>query len=110
MVGEALAATDGVLDAKSGVADMFKSDSDPTRGVAVTLTDCQQVSVSAKIIAETGKNIPQLVNNATAAITDALQNTAGLHVKDICVEVTDTMTPEEYEARKEENEVEIYPL
>lgn len=96
MVGEALAKIDGILDAKGGFSDILKSDDDPTRGINVNVTEDGEASVNAKIIAETGKNIPNMVNAATAAITETLQNTAGLKVKDICIEVTDTMTAEEF--------------
>lgn len=96
LAGEALAGIKGVLGVKGGLTDLLKDDDDPTRGVSVSVTEDQQVSVSAKIITEAGKNIPDIVNKATDAITQALQKTAGLKVKDICVEVTDTMTQEEY--------------
>lgn len=99
MVGEALSSIDGILDVKDSVIDVFKNEDDLTRGVAVSLTDDQQATVNAKIITETGKNIPNIVNSATDAITKALQNTAGLKPKDICIEVTDTMTKEQFDNR-----------
>ena len=97
MVGEAISEIDGILDAKEKLTDMLKSGDDLTRGLTVTVTEDNSVSVLAKIIIEKGKNIPDIVNQATDAITNALQNMAGLKVKDICVEVADMMTREEYE-------------
>lgn len=101
MVGEALASVDGILGAKDNLADMFKSDEDPTRGITISTTNHHEVEVTAKIFAESGKNIPQMINAATAAITDKLQNTAGLKINGICVEVVDTMTAEEYKNQYE---------
>ncbi|MDL2214204.1 Asp23/Gls24 family envelope stress response protein [Clostridia bacterium OttesenSCG-928-O13] len=100
MVGKAISGIDGILDVKDSIADLLKDEDDLTRGLSVLVSDDNQVSVTAKVIVETGKNIPNIVNQATAAITDVLQNTAGLTAKDICVEVADTMDPAEYEQHK----------
>ena len=96
LVGEAIYKVDGVLDAKDSMADLFKSEEDLTRGINVTVSDDQRVEVHAKIVVETGKNIPDIVNEATKAATDTLQNNAGLQVKDICIEVADTMAKDEF--------------
>lgn len=97
LAGEALAGVKGVLGLKGGITDLLKDYSDPTRGLTVVVTENQEVSVTAKIITEEGQNIPAIVIAATDAITGAMQNTAGLKVKDICVEVVDTMTREAYQ-------------
>lgn len=96
LAGEALAAIDGVLGLKGGLTDVLKDPDDVTRGLSVTADDSQNVELSAKIIAETGKNIPDIIGKATADITAAVQNETGLKVKNVCIEVADTMTAEEY--------------
>lgn len=101
MIGEALAGVDGILGAKDNITDMFKSDDDPTRGITISTTHHHEVEVTAKVFAESGKSIPEMINAATAAITDKLQNVAGLKVNGICVEVVDTMTAEEYKNQYE---------
>ena len=107
LIGEATARVDGVLDMKGSLGDLLKADDDPTRGITVSISDEQQATVCIKIITETGKNIPEIVNHITAEVTSALQNTAGLGVKDIGVEVTDTMTREEFDERNRSDV--IYP-
>ena len=112
MAGEALLKIDGVLDAKGGLADTFKDEDDPTRGLSVSVSDDHEATVNAKIIVETGKNIPNIVNAATEAITNQLQNNAGLKVKSVCVEVVNTMTRDEYKAESELDPVypNTYPM
>lgn len=99
LIGEAAARVDGVLDMKGSLGDFLKADDDPTRGITVSISDEQQATVCIKIITEAGKNIPDIVNSITAGVTAALQNTAGLGVKDIGVEVTDTMTREDFDEK-----------
>lgn len=97
MIGEILSETDGVLGAKGGLKDIFKKHADPTKGIKVDVTGSKDVTVKMKLYVEKDKNIPTIVNEITAKIRDELQNTAGLNVKDVSVEVVDTMTQEEYE-------------
>ncbi len=90
MVGEILAQTDGVLGTKGGLGDVFKKkDTDPTVGISVNITEAKDIVVGMKLIVEKGKNIPNIVNEITAKVTDLLQNTAGLNVKDVNIEVVD---------------------
>ena len=107
LVGEAVFQVDGVLDAKDGLTDMFKSDDDMTRGITVSISDEHSATICAKIVTETGKNIPDIVNNITKADTETLQANAGIAVKDLEVEVTDTMTKEEY---KNQNNPDLAPM
>lgn len=100
LVGEAIAGIDGVLDKKDTLSDLFKSDDDVTRGLTLDINnERKEVSVAARVVVESVKNIPDIVNAATKAVTKVIQQTTGLAVKDICIEVADTLTKEEYEAR-----------
>lgn len=97
IVGEALSCIDGVLGVKGGLADLLKGDDDRTRGVVVNVNDNQQITVCAKVITESGKNMPGIVKTIEDKITKALQSTTGLEVKDVVVEIADVMTKDEYE-------------
>lgn len=104
MTGEAIAGIDGILGVKGGLGDVLKNDSDPTRGVTVQVGEDQSATVCVRVITEAGKNIPDIVNKATAAVTEALQNTAGLRVKEVAIEVVDTMSRDEYEGKASADE------
>ena len=100
LAGEAISQVDGVLGVDGGLTDVLKASDDVTKGLSITLSeDGKNVQVSAKIITEYGKNIPGIVTNVQDKIRDALQNMAGLTVEKVEVEVTDTMTPDEYKAK-----------
>lgn len=96
LAGEAMANVDGMLGVKGSIGDWFKRDDDVTRGITVDMQEGGKVSLCLKVITETGKNIPAVVEAITQNVTDALQNSAGLKVAELNVEVTDTMTREEY--------------
>lgn len=99
VAGEAILGIDGLLGLKGGLTDLLKVDDDPTIGISVDMADDHVATISVKIIVETGKNIPNIVDAVTNAVTKALQNTTGIKVKEVCVEVVDSMTKEEYEAQ-----------
>lgn len=100
MTGEAVAQVDGVLGLEGGLTDMLKSSDDVTKGLTVTLgEEGKTAKVSAKIITEYGKNIPEIVMNVQNQVQQTLMSMAGLTVEKVEVEVTDTMTPEDYQAK-----------
>ena len=110
LTGEAIAGIDGILGVKGGFSDLLKGEDDPTRGITVNMGDEQTVTVCLKIITESGKNIPAIVTAATNAITNSLQNTAGLRVKDVAIEVSDTMSRAEYYKDSESEDIDTMPL
>lgn len=97
MIGEILESTDGVLGAKGGFHDIFKKHDNITKGIRVDIDDSKDASVKMKLYVEKGKNIPTIINQITTRIRDELQNTAGLKVRDVDIQVVDTMTQEEYD-------------
>ena len=104
MAGEAISQVDGVLGVEGGLTDMLKSGDDVTKGLSVTMSDDgQKAQVSAKIITEYGKNIPDIVSGVQAKVQDALRSMAGLATDKVEVEVTDTMTREDYQAKNSKN-------
>lgn len=101
MAGQAVTKTPGVLGLAGGLPGMLKLTDDTTMGLDVTLSeDNKKVAVSAKVITEYGKNIPQIVEDVTHQVTETLQTMAGLSVEKVEVEVTDTMTAADYQARQ----------
>ena len=104
MAGEAVAQVAGVLGLDGGLADMLNVANDTTKGLAITMNDSStKADVSCKIITEYGKNIPDIVAGVQDKVAATLQTMAGLAVGKVEVEVTDTMTREEYMARTSKN-------
>ena len=100
IAGEAISGVDGVLGLAGGLTDVLKSSDDVTKGLAITTSsDGASAEVSAKIVTEYGKNIPDIVSQVQGNITKALQEMAGLTVDKVEVEVTDTMTADEYQEK-----------
>lgn len=99
MAGEAIRQVDGVLGLDGSVTDVLKGSDDATRGIALTLSgDGKTAQMSAKIVAEYGKNIPIIVDAVQEKAAQTLRDMAGLQVEKMEVEVTDVMTREEYHA------------
>lgn len=83
---------------------MLKSSDDATKGLSATLSeDGKKVQISAKIITEYGKKIPEIVGTAQNKVAEALQNMAGLTTTKVEIEVADTMTREDYQAKTSKN-------
>ena len=100
MAGEAISQVDGVLGVDGNLADILKSGDDVTKGLAVTVSgDGKNAQVSAKIITEYGRNIPEIVENVQAKVAESLRIMASLTVDRVEVEITDTMTREDYQAK-----------
>lgn len=100
MAGEAITKVEGVLGLDGGLTGMLKSDDDMTKGLSVTLgDDGKTAQVSAKVITEYGKNIPGIVANVQGTVAETLHAMAGLTVDKVEVEVTDTMTAQDYQAK-----------
>lgn len=99
VAGKALAKVDGILGLKSGFTDIFKADEDLTRGISVHVYDDESVNLSAKVIAELGHNSANLINDATAAVTSAVQSQLGLAPEKINIEIADTLTRAEFDEK-----------
>lgn len=100
LVGEAVNGVDGVLDVTGGLSDLLKGDDDVTRGVSVTVSTDNRAQVQVRIITEYGKNIPAIVDAVVNRVNESLHNIGGLNVEKVDVEITDTMTREQYETEK----------
>lgn len=98
LAGTAISQVNGVLGVEGNLTDMLKGSDDMTKGLQVSVED-NKAQVSAKIITEFGKNIPEIVSEATRKVTEELQSTAGLTVEKVDIEVVDTLTKEEYEKK-----------
>lgn len=100
MAGEAISNVDGVLSVEGSLTDLLKSSDDITKGIGVTLSeDGKSVQITTRIITEFGKNIPAIVSNVQAAVEKTLHDVAGLVAEKVDVEITDTMSRAEYEAK-----------
>lgn len=100
LVGEAVNGVDGVLDVTGGLTDLLKGDDDKTRGVSVTVSTDNRAQVQVRIITEYGKNIPAIVDAVVGRVNESLHDIGGLNVEKVDVEITDTMTREQYETEK----------
>ncbi len=93
IVGEALSEVDGVLALKSGLTDIFKKDDDLTRGISVGINqDDATVKVGAKLIADSAFSSPEIISEATELVAEALRHEAGLEMKEIDIDVAESMS------------------
>lgn len=100
MAGEAISKVEGVLSVEGGLTDLLKPSDDLTKGIAVVMSeDGKGVQVSTKLVTEYGKNIPTIVRQVQDAVEKTLREMAGLVVEKVDVEITDTMSRKEYEAK-----------
>ena len=102
IAGEAIAQVGGVLGMAGGLADVLLPGDERIRGLTVTYLEGGSIEVSARLITEYGKNIPALVAAVQYKVTEALHSMAGLDAEKVEVEVTDTMTREEYHEKMEQ--------
>ena len=96
MAGEAIYKADGVLGVAGGITDVLKSGDDITKGITVSLGAGNKVSVSARLVMEYGKNVPDVIQNVSDALRDTLSTMASLEVDALNLEVADIMTEREY--------------
>ena len=99
IAGEAIAQVVGVLGTAGSFADVLHPGDEHIRGLSVTFLEGGGVEVGARLITEYGKNIPALVAAVQYKVTEALYSLAGLDAEKVEVEVTDTMTREEYQEK-----------
>ena len=96
VVGAAISGIPGVLALKGGLTDIFKANEDLTRGVSAKKSDGGHVSIGAKVIAESGYDEADLVQQVTEAIADELQAQLGLIADKVEIDVTETLSREEF--------------
>lgn len=105
LAGEAISQVPGVLGLEGGLTGIINNvikqqAEDVTQGLNVQASDDgSSVDISAKIITEYGKNIPAIVAEVQDKVSQTLHSMAGLAVGKVQVEVTDTMTREDYQAK-----------
>lgn len=106
MVASALMNVDGFLGTSNSVVGNLtamlqkntNTEEDIIKGITTDLKD-NQVDVNLKIITESGKNIPTIVENIISSVTQSLKDVGGLDTKSVNVEVVDTMTKAEYDEK-----------
>lgn len=104
LIHNAMEDVPGILGPHSGlVGNVTNSlrnveDVDITEGVHFKEKD-GVLSITAKIIAEAGANVPDMAEKVTEKIKAAIDEQTGLFVEEVDVEVADTMTKEEYEGK-----------
>ncbi len=97
IAAESLRQVDGVLGFGPSMADILKSGVDgEIAGIDIVADARNMVCIHAKVITEFGKNIPQIVSYATMHMANTMANVAGITLDKLDIEVTDTMTAEEY--------------
>lgn len=96
VVGQAISGIPGVLGLKGKLSDIFKKDEDLTRGISARKAGDGRVSVSARVIADSGYNSGMLIDDMTEAITYALQAQLGLVADKIEIDIAETMTEAEF--------------
>ncbi|WP_241559455.1 Asp23/Gls24 family envelope stress response protein [Lacticaseibacillus hulanensis] len=110
IVGLTSAEIDGVYALEGGlianVADKFRKNDDPTKGVAVEVDDDETVSVKLDVTLKYGESAPEIFDQVTDAICKHVKDMTGLTVSSIEMTVKDMVTEEEMqaaEAKKSEN-------
>lgn len=110
IIASALLNVDGFLGTTNGLVGSItafvqkntNAEEDVIKGISADVKD-HEVDVTVKAITEAGKNIPEIVNHMTTAVTEALRDVGGLNTKAVNVEVVDTMTKAEYEEKYVKN-------
>lgn len=102
IISTATNSIDGVLSLGSNmmenIAGVF-SENDNTKGISIKQSD-NSIDATVKIVIEFGRNMPEVIAQVESKIRESLMQMAGMEVKSLQVEVTDTMTREEFEAKE----------
>lgn len=62
-----------------------------------------KADIAVKLITEYGKNIPDIVDQVTNKVAETLMSMAGITANKVEVEITDTMTREEFDSSRNNN-------
>ncbi|MEJ1329543.1 Asp23/Gls24 family envelope stress response protein [Latilactobacillus sakei] len=112
IVGKTAQNIDGLLSMNgnffSDIADRFRTDSDPTKGISVEVGE-KQVAIDMTIILEYGRNARDVFERLTSAVTEAVESMTGLSVVEVNSHVSDVMTKKEWQqqgsnAKKSDND------
>ena len=92
----------------SDIADRFRTDSDPTKGISVEVGE-KQVAIDMNSILEYDRNARDVVERLTSAVTEAVESMTGLSVVEVNSHVSDVMTKKEWQqqgsnAKKSDND------
>ena len=95
---------DGVLELSGGMmsqlADRFRDEADPTKGVDADIDD-QEVTIELDAILEYGKSAPDIFEQTTDQIAKSVHKMTGLNVTKIKMNVSDLLTKKEWAAKQE---------
>ncbi len=99
IVGLTSASVDGVYALEGGlianVADKFRKDADPTKGVDVDVDDDHSVAIKLDATLKYGESAPAIFDKLTTAIRTRLTDMTGLTVSAITMTVKDMLTEDE---------------
>ena len=112
IVGLTSADIDGVYTLEGGlianVADKFRKNEDPTKGVDVDVDDDETVSVKLDVTLKYGESAPEIFDRVTDEICKRVKEMTGLKVSAVKMTVKDMLTDEEI-ARNEKPDEESKP-
>ncbi|MBM7635429.1 Asp23/Gls24 family envelope stress response protein [Streptococcus saliviloxodontae] len=101
IIGKSLETVDGLLAVNGGFFTNLKNkvvnSEDVTEGIHVEV-GTKQVATDLKIVTEYGKDIPAIVDNIKAIISERVLEMTHLEVVEVNVAVVDIQTKEEFEA------------
>ncbi|MSD83809.1 Asp23/Gls24 family envelope stress response protein [Lactobacillus curvatus] len=104
IAGQTVHDIDGVLELSGGMmsqlADRFRDEEDPTKGVDADIDD-QEVTIELDAILEYGKSAPDIFEQTTDQIAKSVHKMTGLNVKKIKMNVADLLTKKEWAAKQE---------
>ncbi|WP_125979577.1 Asp23/Gls24 family envelope stress response protein [Loigolactobacillus iwatensis] len=101
IVGKTINDVPGILSVQGNViddiADRFRSDEDPTKGVKIDLdNDNHTATVDLETTLEYGKNAPRVFDEAIHKIQEAISNMTDVTITEIKMTVKDMLTKEEW--------------
>ncbi|WP_250130356.1 Asp23/Gls24 family envelope stress response protein [Latilactobacillus sakei] len=104
IAGQTIHDIDGVLELSGGMmsqlADRFRDEADPTKGVDADIDD-QEVTIELDAILEYGKSAPDIFEQTTDQIAKSVHKMTGLNVTKIKMNVSDLLTKKEWAAKQE---------
>ena len=97
----------GILSMSGGfisdIADKFRSSGDITKGIDAEVGE-KQVALDLKVIAEYGKNIPEIFQTTIDKVSKQIKDMTGLTVIEVNMHVDDVMTRKEFDEQNNKSD------
>lgn len=96
-----LMGVDGFLGTAGGLfhGKSASEEEEVFKHIGISTKKAGEVTVNVKAIAESGKNIPTIVDEMTKSVIRGLHAVAGLDTKAVNIEIADTMSVADFDAK-----------